>query len=153
MSRPPRKQNHLARKAITEIARFLYTLRDCPCTLMKHEQNKKVHKVVWERERHSSPSMDNPKIRPTVVKVSICPLGLIPLNWLFPRWPGTLSACVQAVSIDLSDNFPKQCSLPSFFLNPHHISIVFIRHITGHSVCTLVVVSHWLSHGLVETWL
>ena len=62
------------------------------------------------------------------MKVSICPLCLIPLNWLFPRWPGTLSACVQAVNIDLSDNFPKQCSLPSFFLNHRHISIVFIRH-------------------------
>ena len=68
------------------------------------------------------------------VKVSICPLCLIPLNWLFPWWPGTLSACVQAVNIDLSDNFPKQCSLPSFFLNHRHISIVFIRHIFSQSL-------------------
>ena len=91
------------------------------------------------------------RMAPSCELCSISPLCLISLNWLFPRWPGTLSACVQAVSIDLSDNFPKQCSMPSFFLNPHHISIVFIRHITGHSVYTLVVVSHWLS--LVETWL
>ena len=65
MSRPRRKQNHLAEKPITEIARFLQTLRDCPCTLMKHGQNIKVQRVVWEREGHSCPSMDNPKILPT----------------------------------------------------------------------------------------
>ena len=55
----------LPEKPITEIARFLQTLRDCPCNLMKHELNIKVQKVVWEREGHSCPSMDNPKILPT----------------------------------------------------------------------------------------